>query len=98
MITGGRIPSIRDMTSDEYGLRSVEDADMVGLIMSSMMWKKRRLVPMNTLPYMELIFQMINTQNPCKAVATDLIFSEERQIFSDDFLSRRVYRYISEKL
>jgi hypothetical protein len=29
---------------------------------------------------------------------TDLIFSEERQIFSEGFLSRHVYRHMSEKL
>ncbi len=32
------------------------------------------------------------------AATTNLIFSEEWQIFSEDFLYRQVYRYISEKL
>jgi hypothetical protein len=32
MITGGRTPSIREMTTDEYGLRSMEDIDLVDLI------------------------------------------------------------------
>ncbi len=29
MITGGRIPSIKEMTKNEYGLRSMEDFDPV---------------------------------------------------------------------
>ncbi len=37
MITGGRIPSIREMTTDEFGLRSMEDIDQVDLRMSSKM-------------------------------------------------------------
>ncbi len=46
MITGGRIPSIREMTTDEFGLRSMEDIDQVDLRFSSKMWEKRGLVPM----------------------------------------------------
>jgi hypothetical protein len=37
MVTGGRIPSIREMTTDEYGLRSMENIDQVDLRMSSKM-------------------------------------------------------------
>jgi hypothetical protein len=48
MIMGGRIPSIREMTTDEYGLKSMED-DLVDLRMSSKMWEKRGLVPMGKL-------------------------------------------------
>ncbi len=35
MITNGRIPSIDEMTTDEYGLRSMSDIDLVDLRMSS---------------------------------------------------------------
>ncbi len=35
MITGGRIPSINEMTMDEYGLRSTTDIDPADLRMSS---------------------------------------------------------------
>jgi hypothetical protein len=42
MITG--ILSIREMTTDEYGLRSM-DIDPANLRMSSKMWEKRGLVP-----------------------------------------------------
>ncbi len=37
MVTGRRIPSIREMTTDEFGLRSMEDIDQRDLIMSSKM-------------------------------------------------------------
>ncbi len=43
MITG--ILSIREMTTDEFGLRSM-DIDPANLRMSSKMWEKRGLVPM----------------------------------------------------
>jgi hypothetical protein len=33
--TGGRIPLIREMTTDEFGLRSVQDIDLRDLRMSS---------------------------------------------------------------
>jgi hypothetical protein len=46
MITGGRIPSITEMNTDEYGLRSMEDIDPVDLRMSSKTWEKKGLVPM----------------------------------------------------
>ena len=35
MITQGRIPSMDEMTTDEYGLRSMSDIDPVDLRMSS---------------------------------------------------------------
>jgi hypothetical protein len=34
MITGGRIPSIREMITDEFGLRSMQDIDPMDLRMS----------------------------------------------------------------
>jgi hypothetical protein len=43
---GGRIPSIREMNTDEYGLRSMKDIDPVDLRMSSQMWEKKGLLPM----------------------------------------------------
>ncbi len=46
MITGGGIPSIKEMTMDDYGLRSMCDLDPLNLRMSSNMWGKRGLVPM----------------------------------------------------
>jgi hypothetical protein len=46
MITGGRIPLIREMTEDEYRLRSMEHIDPADLRMSYMIWEKRGLVPM----------------------------------------------------
>ncbi len=47
MINRGRIPSIREMNTDEYGLRSMEDIDPVDFLrMSSKMWEKRGLLPM----------------------------------------------------
>ncbi len=55
IITGGRIPSIRDMNTDDYGLRSMEEIDPVDLRMSSKMWEKIRLVPMGkTIEYTSL--------------------------------------------
>ncbi len=39
MITGGRIPSIRETSADEFGLRSMVDIDMRDLRMSSKMWE-----------------------------------------------------------
>ncbi len=57
MITGGRIPSIREMTTDEYGSRSMEDIDPVDLRMSSTSKKreKRGRVPMGkTIEYTSL--------------------------------------------
>jgi hypothetical protein len=35
MITNGRFPAIHEMTTDEYGLRSISDIDPVDLRMSS---------------------------------------------------------------
>ncbi len=46
MITGGRIVSIREMITDEFGLRSMGDIDPRDLRMSFKMWEKRGLVPM----------------------------------------------------
>ncbi len=35
MITNGRVPTIHEMTTDEFGLRSMSDIDLVDLQMSS---------------------------------------------------------------
>ncbi len=35
MITGGRIPTIDEMSTDEYGSRSMKDTDSMDLRMSS---------------------------------------------------------------
>jgi hypothetical protein len=65
MITGGRIHSIREMSTDEFGLRSMEDIDQSDLRIPSKMWGNRGLVPMGklnsltTLQYTTLIFQMM---------------------------------------
>jgi hypothetical protein len=40
MIMEGRIPLIRKVTTDEFGLRSMEDIDPRDLRMSSKMWEK----------------------------------------------------------
>ena len=45
MITGGRIPSITEMSTDEYGLRSMQEIDPVNLRMSSRQWEKQGLLP-----------------------------------------------------
>jgi hypothetical protein len=45
MITGGRILSIDEMTTDEYGLRSMSDIDPVELRMSSRQCKLQGLTP-----------------------------------------------------
>jgi hypothetical protein len=39
MITNERIPTIDEMTTDEYGLRSMSGIDPVDLIMSSRHWE-----------------------------------------------------------
>ena len=44
MIAGGRIPSIREMTMDEYGLRSMENIDPRDLRMSSNASEKKGLM------------------------------------------------------
>ncbi len=46
MVTVGRMSLIKEMTTDEYELRSMEDIDPVDLRMSSKMWEKRGLVRM----------------------------------------------------
>jgi hypothetical protein len=46
IITGGRIPSIKEMTTDESGLRSTSNNDPKDVIMSSKMWEKHRIVSM----------------------------------------------------
>jgi hypothetical protein len=45
MITNGRFPTIHEMTTDEYGLRSMLDIDPVDLRMSSRQWELQGLVP-----------------------------------------------------
>jgi hypothetical protein len=47
MITDGRIHTINEMTTDEYGLRSmpVSDIDLVDLRISSRPWEFQGLVP-----------------------------------------------------
>ena len=40
-----RIPSIDEMTTDEYGLQSMSDIDPVDLRMSSRQWESLGLVP-----------------------------------------------------
>jgi hypothetical protein len=44
MITNGRIPTIDEITSDEYGLRSMSDIDPVYLKMSSRQWELQGLM------------------------------------------------------
>jgi hypothetical protein len=48
MITNGRIPTIDEMTTDEFGLRSMSDIDLVDLQMSSRQWELQGLVPSGT--------------------------------------------------
>ncbi len=43
---GGRISSIKEMKTDEYGLQSMEEIDPADFKMSSKMWEKKGLVPM----------------------------------------------------
>ena len=45
MIAGGRFPSITEMSTDEYGLRSMQEIDPVNLRMSSGQWEKLGLLP-----------------------------------------------------
>ncbi len=45
MITGGRISSIGEMTTDEYGLRSITDIDPADLRMSSRQWELQGRLP-----------------------------------------------------
>ncbi len=45
MITNGRFPATHEMTTDEYGLRSMSDIDPVDLRMSSRQWELQGLVP-----------------------------------------------------
>jgi hypothetical protein len=45
MITNGRIPTIDEMTTDEFGLQSISDIDPVDLQMSSRQWELQGLVP-----------------------------------------------------
>jgi hypothetical protein len=46
MITGGRIPSITEMSTDECGLRSMQEIDPVNSRMSSRQWEKLGLLPL----------------------------------------------------
>ncbi len=45
MITNGRIPTIDEMTRDEYGLQSMSVIDPVDLRMSSRQWELQGCVP-----------------------------------------------------
>jgi hypothetical protein len=45
MITGGRIPSITEMSTDKYGLRSMQEIDPVNLRMSARQWENVGLLP-----------------------------------------------------
>ena len=45
MITNGRFPANHEMTTDEYGLRSMTDIDPADLRMSSRRWELQGLVP-----------------------------------------------------
>jgi hypothetical protein len=45
MITNGRFPENHEMTTDEYGLRSMSDIDPSELGMSSRQWESLGLVP-----------------------------------------------------
>jgi hypothetical protein len=45
MITNGRIPSMDEMSTDEYGLRSMSDIDLVDLRISFRQWELQGLVP-----------------------------------------------------
>ncbi len=45
MITNGRIPTIDEMATDEFGLQSMSDIDLVDLRMSSRQWELQGLVP-----------------------------------------------------
>ncbi len=45
MITNGRIPTIDEMSTDEYGLRSMSDIYLVDLRMASRQWELQGLVP-----------------------------------------------------
>ncbi len=45
MITNGRFPAILEMTTDEYGLRSMSDVDPADLRMSSRQRELQGLVP-----------------------------------------------------
>jgi hypothetical protein len=46
MITGGRIPSIKEMTTDDYGSKLMHDIDPDILKISSKMWEKKGLMQM----------------------------------------------------
>ncbi len=45
MITNGRFPTVNEMTTDEYGLRSMSGIDLLDMIMSSRQWELQGLVP-----------------------------------------------------
>jgi hypothetical protein len=45
MLTNGRIPTIDEMTMDEYGLQSISDIDLVDLRMSSRQLELQGLTP-----------------------------------------------------
>ena len=50
MITNGRFPANHEMTTDEYGLRSMSDIDPADLRMSSRQWELHGLVPSGKAP------------------------------------------------
>jgi hypothetical protein len=72
MITGGRIPSIKEMITDENGLRSMSNINPKDLIMSSKMWVhcgRRKdscqwVDSLNMHQYKELIFRVMRMQKP----------------------------------
>ncbi len=45
MITNGRFPATHEMTTEEYGLRSMSDIDPADLRISSRQWELQGLVP-----------------------------------------------------
>ncbi len=69
MITHGRIPTIDEMTTDEYGLRSMSDIDLVDLrcqldngSYKDLCHRVKRLIMYQC---MELIFRVMRIQRIC---------------------------------
>jgi hypothetical protein len=88
MITGGRISSIREITTYKFGLRSKEYIDPVDLRMSCKMWEKRGLVQImmgkfiEHTQYMELIeyeesMMMMFVNFPAKVITQGVLKSDE---------------------
>jgi hypothetical protein len=69
MITNRRIPTIDEMTTDDYGLRSISDIDLVDLRMTSRQWELQGPVQSGKglIMYqcMELIFRVMRKQRIC---------------------------------